>query len=99
MTPRFLTAEGAWQTQDPALRVQGKTLTVELRHWTTDETGETTGPEEIGAVLAGRFELICGDESHQLGAGQGILIPSNAPHRWRALEDGTLYRVFGPPSV
>jgi uncharacterized cupin superfamily protein len=51
--------------------------------------------EEMGAVLEGRFALICGDETHMLAAGDGILIPRGEARAWQLMsERGVLYRVW-----
>jgi quercetin dioxygenase-like cupin family protein len=49
----------------------------------------------MGAVLEGRFALVCGDETHELLAGDGIVIPPGEARAWRLLsERGVLYRVW-----
>ena len=99
----FTAFDSAWRPAGhpaPNLSVRGEVLAVELRRWAEDETvvADTTAPEEVGAVLEGRFELRCGEELYVLAEGQGIVIPPGAPRRWRALAaSGVLYRVFGPP--
>jgi mannose-6-phosphate isomerase-like protein (cupin superfamily) len=51
--------------------------------------------EEMGAVLEGRFTLVCGEESHSLSVGDGILVPRGEPRSWRLDSDhGVLYRVW-----
>jgi mannose-6-phosphate isomerase-like protein (cupin superfamily) len=87
---------------EPDLRTRGEHLDVELRAWRRGEQVEIASAphvsEELGAVLEGRFELVCGDERYELEAGAGILIPPREGHRWTLLSDhGVLYRVFGPP--
>ena len=79
-------------------RKQGAVLAVELRHWASGERLEVRQRaelrEEMGAVLEGRYELVCGDERYELEAGDGILVPPGEPHSWRVLSDGgVLYRV------
>jgi hypothetical protein len=51
--------------------------------------------EEMGAVLEGRFALVCGDDTHELVAGDGILVPQCEARAWQLLsERGVLYRVW-----
>jgi quercetin dioxygenase-like cupin family protein len=78
-------------------QTKGRDLAVELRRWSEGQIFDVVAAselgEEMGAVLEGRFELACGDERYELGAGSGILVPENEPRTWRALSDGVLYRV------
>ena len=97
--PPLCIAHQAWavgQAAQPEFAVQGSALRVALRRWAAGEMLDASGPEEMGAVLEGRFELLCEEDRHELAAGQGALVPQGAPHRWRALQDGILYQVFGP---
>jgi mannose-6-phosphate isomerase-like protein (cupin superfamily) len=98
---RCAAEDSAWRPDRvtaPDFRMRGQVLSVELRRWARDETVAASGPEEVGAVLEGRFELCCGEERYELEDGQGIVIPPRAARCWRALsESGVLYRVFGPP--
>jgi mannose-6-phosphate isomerase-like protein (cupin superfamily) len=106
MSERFeacSTADSGWRPDDPAsapqFRTEGRDLVVELRRWNRGDIGALTPPpdlaEEVGAVLAGRFELHSDGERHELAAGSGILIPPGAPRTWRLLSDsGVLYRVY-----
>jgi quercetin dioxygenase-like cupin family protein len=61
-----------------------------------DPIGSASGlAEEMGAVLEGRFALVCGDETHELLAGDGVVIPPGEARAWRLLsERGVLYRVW-----
>ena len=96
------TADTGWRPgvdTAPKFRTEGNALIVELRRWERADIGELAAPpnlgEEVGAVLAGRFELTAGAERHELAAGAGILIPPGEPRTWRLLSDsGVLYRVF-----
>jgi len=84
-----------------AVAADGKDLRAELAHWQTGQTRSIPAQagEEMGAVLQGRFELRCGDETHVLEAGSGLLIPPGHEHRWTALQAGVLYRVTCPPKA
>lgn len=73
----------------------GRDLTVELKRWNAGDGLETTGGEEVGAVLEGRFELVLAEETHRLETGDAVVIPPGAPHLWRLLSPtGVLYRVI-----
>jgi hypothetical protein len=96
-------ADSGWRPGDeataPHFRAEGLELAVELRRWTQDDIATLVAPrdlgEEMGAVLNGRFELICEDDRYELEPGGCILIPPAAPRAWRLLsETGVLYRVF-----
>lgn len=96
------TADSGWRpdgTTAPDFRTEGRDLVVELRRWERSDIAQLAPPpdwnEEVGAVLDGRFELVMGDERHELAAGAGILIPPGEHRTWNLLsEAGTLYRVF-----
>jgi hypothetical protein len=96
-------ADSGWRPDDaetaPQFTAEGQELAVELRRWTKADIATLAAPrdlgEEMGAVLNGRFELICEDDRYELEPGGGILIPPAAPRTWRLLsESGVLYRVF-----
>lgn len=38
--------------------------------------------EEFAFVLRGRVVLTMGDEDHELGPGDAVTVPAQAPHRW-----------------
>ena len=51
--------------------------------------------EEVAAVLEGRFEVVAGDENHQLSMGEAIIIPPGVDRSWRCLDEtGSLYRAI-----
>jgi len=52
--------------------------------------------EQMSHVLAGRLRFEFDDESHEVGAGEMMEIPSGAPHRVVALEDSVAMDVFAP---
>lgn len=96
------TQESGWSPQAvPAaldFHTRGDVLAVELRRWHAGEAVTIDQPrelrEEMGAILSGRYELVCGDERYELAAGDGIVIPPGEPRTWRSLsDDGVLYRV------
>ena len=73
-------------------QASGASLTVEMRRLATD-LPETTGPEEMLAILEGNARIVCPDETHELKAGQGILIPASVPHRLEVQGSTLIYRV------
>jgi mannose-6-phosphate isomerase-like protein (cupin superfamily) len=96
------TADTGWRPDEETaldFRAEGSELAVELKRWTREDIAQLDAApglvEEMGAVLGGRFELVCEEERYELEAGGGILIPAGVPRRWRLLsETGVLYRVF-----
>lgn len=51
--------------------------------------------EEMAAVLEGRFALVCGGETLEFVAGEGVLVPRGEERAWQLLsERGVLYRVW-----
>jgi len=38
--------------------------------------------EEFAFVLRGQVTLTMGDEDHELGPGDAVIVPAQAPHRW-----------------
>mgnify|MGYP001041109349 FL=1 len=99
---RCTVTESGWSrgASDPvAFADHGRDLVVELKRWSAGETFETTGGEEVGAVLEGAFELVLSAETHRLEAGTAVVIPPGEPHRWRLLAPtGVLYRVVNRTS-
>jgi mannose-6-phosphate isomerase-like protein (cupin superfamily) len=94
------TVDTGWRPGDASpqrFSAHGGELAVELIS-STAEAGlalTETREEEMGAALEGRFVLTCGEETHELAAGQGILIPAGEPRQWRLMsETGVLYRVW-----
>lgn len=52
--------------------------------------------EQIGYILEGSFELICGDMTTIVKAGDTYLAKKNEVHGVIALEDGAIIDVFTP---
>ena len=54
--------------------------------------------EQIGIILKGQIEVMVGDETRVIGAGEGYLIPSNVPHNSRTVseEPCVLLDIFSP---
>ena len=76
---------------DP-FRAGGAKLDIEMLRLDAD-LPETSGPEEMLAILDGQARLVCPEESHELTAGQGILIPAGTPHRLEVRGTALVYRV------
>lgn len=55
-----------------------------------------TDHEQVGYILEGKFELICGDEKTIVVKGDSYLAPKNMVHGVVALEDGAILDVFTP---
>ncbi len=51
---------------------------------------------QVGYILSGSFELICGDETYIVKAGDSYLAEKNVVHGVVALEDGAILDVFTP---
>lgn len=52
--------------------------------------------EQIGYILEGKFELICGDQKTIVEAGDTYLAEKDEVHGVVALEDGAIIDVFTP---
>jgi len=54
--------------------------------------------EQITVVTRGAMEFTLGDETLRLGAGDGVCIPANVPHRARILDETTeAIDAWNPP--
>jgi len=76
----------------PGFQAAGNELVVTM----TRDAGElpaAPGAEQMVALLEGRALLVCGDERHELAAGEGILVPANLACEWQATEPSLFYRV------
>lgn len=73
-------------------RTAGASLAIEMLRLNADVL-EASGPEEMLAVLEGRVRLVCSEETHDLAAGQGVLIPADVPHRLEVQAPTLVYRV------
>jgi len=52
--------------------------------------------EQISTVVSGRVSFRIGDAEILVGAGESLLIPGNAPHTVKALEDSVVLDAFAP---
>lgn len=73
-------------------RTSGASLDIAMMRLDAD-VAETSGPEEMLAVLEGGLRLVCPEEVHDLKAGQGVLIPADVPHRLEVQAPALIYRV------
>jgi quercetin dioxygenase-like cupin family protein len=53
--------------------------------------------EQVANVLQGRVLFRIGDEEREVGAGESVVVPSNAPHTVTVLEDAVVLDLFAPP--
>lgn len=61
------------------------------------EVPEHAHPEEqLTLVLSGRILFEMNGETAELGPGDAVWVPENAPHRVRALEESVVLDVFSP---
>ena len=52
--------------------------------------------EQVGYIIEGSFELVCGDEKYTVKAGDSYLANRGEIHGVVALEDGAILDVFTP---
>jgi quercetin dioxygenase-like cupin family protein len=52
--------------------------------------------EQAGYVASGRVRFVIGDETRELAAGDGYLVPGGAAHEVTALEPSICIDVFSP---
>jgi len=76
----------------------GRALVAQIRSLHLGDTLEASArgdlSEEMCAVLSGACELVCDDETYELSAGHGVIVPAGAARAWRALsKHADLYRV------
>lgn len=55
--------------------------------------------EQISCVLSGRIRFTLANGQRDLGTGEVLHLPANAPHGAFALEDAVVLDVFAPPSA
>ena len=57
-------------------RLEGANLAIEMVRLEAD-LPQADGPEEMLAVIEGSVRVVCPGESHELRAGQGVLVPAD----------------------
>ena len=69
-------------------------------HWNMKDKSEvkmhTHQQEQFGYVIKGGFEIIVGDETTTLKAGDAYFIPPNVPHSFIATGETEAIDVFSP---
>lgn len=89
-------AAGASRQKDFA--AQGSDLDVSVKVFAGQETLTSAAApheEEVAAVLEGSFRVEADDETYDLVAGEGIMIPPATARSWRCTSSrGVLYRVL-----
>jgi quercetin dioxygenase-like cupin family protein len=77
---------------------QGGNLNV--LHWNMADGSEVTlhshTQEQFGYVIKGGFKMLVGEETRELRAGDGYIIPPNVPHSFVAVGDTEAIDVFSP---
>lgn len=53
--------------------------------------------EQVGYVVEGRVEFVCGDETFIAEPGHSYAIPGHVPHAARFLAPTQLVEIFSPP--
>lgn len=73
---------------------------VTLAHWDIDAGSilpqHQHVNEQVTRIISGTFELTCGGETRQVGAGAVAVIRANEPHSGRAITDCVIVEVFFP---
>lgn len=76
---------------------------ISMRLWEKEPPGETTPAtqrdyETVGYVIAGCAELRLEDQAVRLQAGDSWLVPKDARHSYRILEEFTAVEATAPPA-
>jgi quercetin dioxygenase-like cupin family protein len=78
--------------------IHGKKMT--LVYWEVDQGAEVPehahANEQIMHVLKGKFEFTVGGDTQIYHAGELVVIPSDTPHKGKALTTCRLMDVFSP---
>ena len=53
--------------------------------------------EQVGFIAQGTFRFTIGDETRDLGPGDGYAVPPNVPHGGTGLEVSVAVDTFAPP--
>ncbi|OGW36630.1 MAG: hypothetical protein A2Y97_13780 [Nitrospirae bacterium RBG_13_39_12] len=82
------------------LKAIGSGENMNVLHW--DMADKSTVPmhqhpeEQFGYVIKGGFQMIIGDQTAILKAGDSYFIPPNVPHEFTAIGDTEAIDVFSP---
>ncbi len=82
------------------LKALGAGKNMNVLHW--DMADQSTVPlhqhphEQFGYVIKGGFEMVIGDETAILKAGDCYFIPADIPHKFTALGETEAIDVFSP---
>ena len=82
-------------------RFTGALARLNLVRWADGTTAapHTHATEQILLVQSGSYRITVEDETHLLGAGDLIIVPSYALHGIEALEDSAHIAVFAPAAL
>ncbi len=80
-------------------RTQLTMMTLPPSGISNNDEGNTTS-DQILYMVEGRIELKIGDDSRELRAGEGAVIPALTPYSIRVVgrRSATLFNVYGPPA-
>ncbi|AKU89900.1 cupin domain-containing protein [Vulgatibacter incomptus] len=64
-----------------------------------NEDGNTSS-DQVVYVVEGRIELAIGDDTRELRAGEGAVIPAASPYRMKVIgrRSASLFNIYGPPA-
>jgi quercetin dioxygenase-like cupin family protein len=92
--PRLKTAEGI------IMQVLGAGENINVLHWDMADGSivelHQHPEEQFGYVIKGGFEMIIGDETFTIGAGDAYFIPPDTPHKFVAIGETEAIDVFNP---
>ena len=103
--PFFHVSDASYKQKRPGVRI--KSITGERAQMTfllldPGFVSQHSHPEEqIGYVLAGKVEIVIGEERMECGSGDGYTIPGATPHSFRVLyeQPAGLIEIFSPPKA
>jgi quercetin dioxygenase-like cupin family protein len=96
-------AQYEWQPLWPGMRRKTVAAGEQLMSMLVAIEPNTTLPEhqhpheQLTVVISGRLQLVVAGREHTLGPGEGVLIPSNAPHSGFVPEAALVVDSFAPP--
>ena len=82
------------------LQVLGRGANMNVLHWNFADKSVVPMHqhvhEQFGYILKGGFEVVVGDETAVLKAGDSYFIPSNVPHMFTAIGETEAIDIFSP---